>query len=731
MEYASKYESVCKSRAFATTYTAKIQEQDYAEAVINRDIPLNAFRLVKDSASHVIKGTSFEFGIREEVDFEFVPFFTSVPKKYFIKLYKGETHIWSGLLNTQQYSAPYKPVPNTLWFNASDGLGLLKDQAFSLTGWKDEFEIIRHCLSYVNEVFTLSYAIAIPLHDINHNASLSPLEQTYHNCKVFEGLNCYEVIEKVLTRYDAEITEQDNMWLIRSSKDKLATRLIYDWEGLYQSTQQAPDLQYFDYPDNGGDCWPVNGPLQHGLRAGGNRVDISHNYGLRESMLRNHDFSKWAWVDVDDSSAGVDFEDWSETDTFGTMIVYARTDSAGLPYAYLHGNANVTEVAGLGQTIQIANLTNGKFIFELSSCPIYNGDATGTVKVKIQLVTSGTTYYLSSSGWTTTPTTLAITQNTQSVFSSYVDWQKIQIITDEIPGDGLLSIFLLQAHGSGLTGVYFQKPRIYFLNANTYYSWEYEDNLELTATFDDSAEMVKLDEVDIKSSDAPSVVNNLLMYDNVTLYYLNATFYNSLLTTYWKIDGVDTLYRLWQLYLKLLASRNATPRQTLTGTIKGEHLSFDCLIQHTYNSNRQFEIEKGEWDIYNDTWNVTLVEVPAFTDKDITLSDGTTLGAAANLTVATVTPDGFTKGVSTEFNTTVHIDNTGEMLGQGTINWKIVDGADTTISSGNHASGNIVAASDENHVIAMETPGTAGTYYVKCKMDLDSTWVTSSAITVS
>ncbi len=731
MDYASKYELVCKSRAYGTTYTAKIQEGDYVGSVIDRDIPLNAFRLIKDNQNSVIKGTSFEFGIREEVDFEFVPFFTNAPKKYYIKLYNGETHIWSGFLNTQQYSAPYKPVPNTLWFTATDGLGLLKDQPFALTGWKDEFEIIRHCLSYVNAVFTLDYAIAIPIHDINHDASYSPLEQTYHNCTVFEDLSCYEVLEKILNRYDGEITQQNNSWLIRSSKDKLATRLLYDYEGTYKSTQQAPDLQYFDYPANGGNCWPVGSPLQHGLKAGGNRVKIAHNYGLRESMLRNYDFLKWAWVDDDDHSAGVDFEDWSEDDPHGTMTVYRRTDSNGTPYAYLYGNANITEDAGLAQQLSISNLTGGKFIFEVKSCPVYNTGSTGSVKMIITLITGATTYYLSTTGWTTTPTTITASQTAQSKFAIDVNWQSIKIITDEIPGDGLLSVFLLQIHGSDMSGVFFQKPKIYFLNANSYYSWEYESNLELIASFDGSSEMVALNDVNILSADAPSAVNNLLMYDNVTLYSLNATFYNSDLTTYWKFEGNDTLYTLIQIYLKLLASRNAAPRQTLTGTIKGERITFDCLIQHTYNSSRQFEIEKGEWDIYNDTWKVTLLEAPAFADKNITLSDSTTLGSFANLTVATVTPDGFTKYPSASFDTTVHIDNTGEMPGQGTINWKIVNGADVTQSSGDHASGIISASDDEDHVVAMTTPAVAGTYYVKCKMALDTEWVTSSVITVS
>jgi hypothetical protein len=717
MAYGLKYELLCTSKK-SNLYKAKISEIDYVGAEINRNVPLNPFILRKDRAA-VIKGTSFEFIIREAVDFEFLPFYTSVPKKYLVEVYKATALLWSGYINTQQYSAPYKPVPNNITFMASDGLGLLKNEKFTLTGREDEFTIIRHCIDKIG--LGLGYVVAISMWEANHDTSLSPLEQTYQDCSNFDDNNCYEVLEKILSRYTAEISQWAGRWHIISSIDKDGDRLYYSSAGAYDDNYDGPIVLRLAYPDvAGADVYPVESPLTHSLQAGGKKVKLTHDYGLRKSLLKNYEFELYA--------ASM-FTDWTKGGTFAISQYLL----SGKFFAYLSGYSNV-DTDFMSQAIAIVNTEDHSFVFEIDVCPVgyisHGGgeiqSTTLTVRIQITLLVGGTTYYLSTAGWTETPG--YITQNVASaVRKGTITWTKIQILTDELPGSGTLTIKLQRlkyVYDSiyGYLGVAFLEPSIYFLDTD---GLLYPDKTEVEATFDNSSEMVDLAAVDMIAGDAPDVANKSLLYNKIT------RFSDDTPTLTWKLANNDTAFTLVQLHLKLLASLNRVPRQTLTGTIKGTAIYFNVIIQHVYNSNRKFEIAECEWDMYEEKFRAKLLEILAFSDEDITLDDATTLGSAADLTVASVTPGTNPVAPSTAFNTTVHIDNSGGMPGQNTIQWRIVDDDEVVISSGTHLSGIIAASGHEDHVIAMTSPATPATdYHIQCKMIRDTSWVTSAHLNV-
>src|SRR5690606_1648476 len=100
----------------------------------------------------------------------------------------------------------------------TDGLGLLKSEPFTLTGFSSEFEMIRHCLDKIG--LNLGYAVAIGIHENNHNTTYPPIAQTYKDCDIYEGMNCYEVLEDILGKYNATITQWESRWRIIGYKDK-------------------------------------------------------------------------------------------------------------------------------------------------------------------------------------------------------------------------------------------------------------------------------------------------------------------------------------------------------------------------------------------------------------------------------------------------------------------------------------------------------------------------------
>ncbi len=708
MAYGIEYTLLCNSKK-GNLYTAKIYEDGYTDPEIDRNVPINPFRLRKDR-SEVVHGTSFEFAIREAVDFEYLKFYTSIPKKFKIELYKASTLLWTGYLNPQQYRAPYKPVPNNIFFMASDGLGLLKEESFTLTGKQSELAIIKHCIDKIG--LDLGYAIAIGLWEINHDTSKSVLAQTYLDCDIFEDDNCYEVIEKVLGKYDAEITQWKGRWQIISSKDKKSTRMLYTSAGVYDTTEAAPTVLDMDYPRNAADVYPTE-VLTHSLEPGGNKV---------KSMLKNYLFRKW--------SSGM-FTDW----TLGGSAIVSQGFKDGNFYAGLHSNAN-TDADYIESSIDITDVAGEAFVFEINVCPVAKDvgaygaytPVTLEMRMRVTLLVGSTTYYLTSTGWDTTPGII-----TASILSSMADdditWTKVKIITDSIPGDGTLTCRLIAAFTTayGLTDrkATFNEPSVYYLKDGELY----DDKLEATAVFDDSVELKALSPVDIAAGDAPATENNSLLYDNITRLSDETP------TSAWKFGSGDTIYTLVQAYLKLLASRNRVPRQKLSGNIKGTSIEFNSIIKHAYNSDREFEIADCEWDIYEETLRATLLEILAFSDEDITVTDEdgtvTEIAGDANLTVASVSLGTNPVAVDQTFNITVHVDNTGDLPGQNTIEWKIVNGSDETQTSGTHASQVIAAGEDDDDTFEVTAPDTVGSYTVKCRMSSDTAWVSSGTLTVS
>jgi hypothetical protein len=152
--------------------------------------------------------------------------------------------------------------------------------------------------------------------------------------------------------------------------------------------------------------------------------------------------------------------------------------------------------------------------------------------------------------------------------------------------------------------------------------------------------------------------------------------------------------------------------RVLTGNENNVQIVVEHVDAISIGSEYKLEVE---YPVSSDTWRLE--------------ASGYLTAAPADLEVSSVTTDSPIL-ISTSFNASVLINNIGETAGSETINWKIVNGADVTQSSGNHSSGTIAGGDYEIHSVGMTTPSSSGTYYVKCKMSSDSSWISSSAITV-
>jgi hypothetical protein len=235
------------------------------------------------------------------------------------------------------------------------------------------------------------------------------------------------------------------------------------------------------------------------------------------------------------------------------------------------------------------------------------------VRIEVSILIGSVRYYLSSSGWTTTPRYITETV-TSVVFAGKIVASTIKISTLGLPGNGTLRVRCMRfkseppRRGTTYSGMAFSKVKIYFLNNGELYP----DKFEETVRFCESSEPQDLEAIVISDADAPELINAGLLYDNITRLP------DGTLTKNWNLTEAPLSdYTLIEALQKMLASKNKHARQVLRGRIKGDSLSFENLIKHEYNSNREYEITEGVWDVYEGIYDVKLVEWFPFIDQDV------------------------------------------------------------------------------------------------------------------
>lgn len=604
MAYVLKYELYCKSR-LNNQYKLRLLFDGYSGAEINRDMSESPLHLSKDKAG-VIKGTSLQFSIREQVDFEFLEFYTNNSKFIKAELYLGSSLLWSGYVLSQQYQAQYKPAPCSIVFTASDGLGLLKNEDFTLTGDATQLDIIRHCIDKIG--LNLGYSIATDLFETTHSHSYTCLAQTKEDASIYSEDNCYEVLEKILGKYNAEISQCGGRWKIVSATAKKGAPLLYSYNGTYESAGSAPSVLDLGYPGTGIEVSPV-GILNQSMQSGGKKVKITHNYGRKDSMLSNYDFI--------DYTAG-SFTGWTKN---GTFDVLQRNHESG-KYALLKTFSNST-TDYIQQSISYINANGDDFGFEIDIAPlgylahgyglINRSAVTMTVKMLVYLWDGGSGfYYLGTDGWETTFTNIEIYMPSSVYKPSFVP---VKVITGSPPCSGTLFVRLYRFQAvseptnTKYEGIAYTNVKLYPLAINQLLP----ESLEINAVFDESTEPLALSDIDISAADAPNYDNAVNLYRNITKRSDGSP------TTLWHRSGSSDENSLITQLAMSLASCKRVARQELKGIIKGSAIGFDSIIKHAYNDNREFEIQEGTWHLYEENWTVTLAELLAWSDESVTI----------------------------------------------------------------------------------------------------------------
>ena len=591
-----KYRLVAESAKYKDTYRVDILEDGYSGSMTYKNIGARKIKLSKSNG--IIQKTTLDISIQSDTDFEYTGFMQYDNRKYPVQLYKNDILIWSGYHVAESYSEPYQNPPYDVDIVATDNLGLLETFKFDNPGRQSRLDAIIYCLNKTG--LLLGFSIAIDFFESTMNTGRAMLEQVDFNGEIFQGETCDKVLEKLLP-YGTIITQKNNRWLIRRPfDDSEKTHFLYDSSGTYTGTENGETLiQMGDYAS--GEIWPHGTPLLE-MEHAWKDARIIADFGKRESFLENSDFSE-----------GV--ENWTDN-TGGNLVikkpVMRRGEDASFNfyYAQINGYGPVATDHYIEQDIEIEQTTDD-FIFEclfdvLAFRSTITTGAISSIEITVHMMISlgsfpGTIWFLHKEwGWQPDPTYIDLKIN--STVGLIPFWKELRILAPSVPMAGTLSVKLFRIKYDDkpsqytITGACFGRVKIYtdalLFSAN---KQAYDVYLKENAVQSNNT-------VELKPVDLPDIANSYFLFSN-------ANYVGDSVRGTWQDNGGSAVSYIHAIANKL-ACYHKFLRHRISGCDwRGENMHLNAIAQHSKNNNRKFVVESGDWEILDDVFNCSWIEV--------------------------------------------------------------------------------------------------------------------------
>jgi hypothetical protein len=234
-----------------------IMKQNYIGMVVDitgTDAPLFISYPDPGEVFPPIRGSEARISFYSTNPYTFVHLFTSGFGAYRVEVVKGGQNYWNGYIYPSVYQQILGSAPHVVEVTASDGLGYIKNNAFSDASLNPVFGRISllTALRYSLIKTGLEAKIAEAVHISHNQSSTGFLPNTLIDTRAFikdgEWMSCYDVITKILTALNARIYQYGGYFhVIRF--DQYGTQFTmnyYDQSGAYTGSGNS-----FIYPLTG------------------------------------------------------------------------------------------------------------------------------------------------------------------------------------------------------------------------------------------------------------------------------------------------------------------------------------------------------------------------------------------------------------------------------------------------------------------------------------------------
>lgn len=605
MRYGGKYRLSFDSVS-GTPYEINILEAGYDGPVENRN--LGSAPVLKMDDGEAVRGTSLELSIETCFDGDLREFYTTDRKKFRVEVYRSGVLFWSGHILPELYSEPYISVPFDVSVTASDGLGLLKNIPFGLSGKRSVFDVIKYCCEQTGLV--LNYVFASKLLATGMSGVASVYTQAFVDCNAFDDADCYEALEKVLITFGSYIKQKDCKWHVLRYTDQDTDLMEYDpscnFAGGFRPVMKTLGAI-------GDDTYPV-GQLESEIVPARKDFTMEQPYELYPSLLKDYCFAAvGSWI----LSPGVRFMRVDEE-------TYCELKPAKLPEKLEAYVMQSISVEACNRPFRIE--------FQFSICLMSNREigsidmSTGrSFRLEIFITDSGgTRHYLSAEGWGTKETYIEVrgdVQNgklriTDGVNYDYIpaSFETFRINLERIPYSGEMAFRIIN-------------PYKYYTVPGTPALDDYNDmNIICLKEFVFTSDVDGNPDVNVllnpeASTSAPSLKVGFVdapFTENARGIFKNILMTSGGFTSEWYCRG-SGLDSFANIALQDMSSRIGVPSFCLHGVI---HATDFDLLSDKY-SGRKLYLKEYSYDLMEEEIDCTLCELLPFNagiDGEITQS---------------------------------------------------------------------------------------------------------------
>lgn len=605
MSYGLKYRLSFDSVS-GTPCEINILEAGYEGPVEKRN--LGSAPVLKMDDGEAVRGTSLELSIETCFDGDLREFYTTDRKKFRVEVYRSGVLFWSGHILPELYSEPYISVPFDVSVTASDGLGLLKNIPFGLSGKRSVFDVIKYCCEQTGLV--LNYVFASKLLATGMSGVASVYTQAFVDCNAFDDADCYEALEKVLITFGSYIKQKDCKWHVLRYTDQDTDLMEYDpscnFAGGFRPVMKTLGAI-------GDDTYPV-GQLESEIVPARKDFTMEQPYELYPSLLKDYCFAAvGSWI----LSPGVRFMRVDEE-------TYCELKPTKLPEKLEAYVMQSISVEACNRPFRIE--------FQFSICLMSNREigsidmSTGrSFRLEIFITDSGgTRHYLSAEGWGTKETYIEVrgdVQNgklriTDGVNYDYIpaSFETFRINLERIPYSGEMAFRIIN-------------PYKYYTVPGTPAFDDYNDmNIICLKEFVFTSDVDGNPDVNVllnpeASTSAPSLKVGFVdapFTENARGIFKNILMTSGGFTSEWHCRG-SGLDSFANIALQDMSSRIGVPSFCLHGVI---HATDFDLLSDKY-SGRKLYLKEYSYDLMEEEIDCTLCELLPFNagiDGEITQS---------------------------------------------------------------------------------------------------------------
>jgi len=664
-------------------WRADIEEDAYGGDVMKlkfAGIPLMIeFLSTDDDPFNPIRGTKVDLTFYSDTDFQYVELYSVDNLQFRVKIYDNDDSLYFvGYVIVGNYEEPYEGVSYAVTVSAACGLGILKDIEYKDEGEYYNGRILESqiILDILGKIGHTEFKEFVNLYDVGMDVTVddSPFDQIMIDVDIFQDMNCWEVLNHILSKYNAFIRQRNGIFEIIRPVELVANAVYgrYFTAATVKTPVSFTANQYIKrvatHPSETtlqvpGGALMIQGPAS--------KVISTQDYGNKDSWIDNYRFDGKTF----DEATG-DFDYWTRSTAMSvnhvSFVIPGEREGCLFPVPNIYPNY-VDHIYQIFGQNAIASGTD-EFGLELEFM-FYNigEDLEENVVFYAEIKDVAETYWLIVEGqelefgnayWDTNQAYIRFASHSPPGLTQWITLKrkvpalpcdgpfKISIfaVRDYTPGIyGIIKNFKFYAYSSELSqysstrmvpyqrkkflGIFWSKMRekeIYYfpMVPRTVIEKVYEKENPI------NGETLERDYIlgDVIDSDIENVAEQ--MAGALTLSDLTPT-------TAWSTRGGSESQPLIELITDEIADQYSRPKQliqmSLFETAEALAINVNANMQddkNTYKGDtRVFSVNKGEFDVRNRAWMLDLLEIGAKTPAS---EEGGPGGVTVDSTIITV-----------------------------------------------------------------------------------------------